>query len=293
MSEIGNRYYARSIGRFTSPDPYKASGGPAEPQSWNRYSYVQGDPVNFNDPRGLELFSLEQWDNAVVSGWGGAMNILSSSSFMYGVDGGFINVGGGVGLGDLEPSAHEQAYAAGVQLQFAVNRLNALGSAATRVSRNTKTVVTSTFSTGEDGASDTSTTWSVYDADGTRLGSYTLDRNTPILLGALPSLRSITPAIYSVYMGVTADGQRYIGITSDIFRRGLEHARNGMPIRQIQGLTDLTYAAAKGAEQALIQQYGLSNLANKINSVSRTNPNYGWVLSLGCQVVYGTPVCPP
>ena len=35
------------------PDPYRASGGPADPGSWNRYSYVQGDPVNFRDPTGL------------------------------------------------------------------------------------------------------------------------------------------------------------------------------------------------------------------------------------------------
>jgi RHS repeat-associated protein len=50
-----NRYYSRSIARFTSPDPYRASGGPADPQSWNRYSYVQGDPVNANDPSGLAM----------------------------------------------------------------------------------------------------------------------------------------------------------------------------------------------------------------------------------------------
>jgi RHS repeat-associated protein len=47
-----NRYYTRTWGRFLSPDPYVASGGPADPGSWNRYAYVQGDPVNFNDPGG-------------------------------------------------------------------------------------------------------------------------------------------------------------------------------------------------------------------------------------------------
>ena len=30
-----------------------ASGGPSAPQSWNRYSYVQGDPINFRDSKGL------------------------------------------------------------------------------------------------------------------------------------------------------------------------------------------------------------------------------------------------
>jgi RHS repeat-associated protein len=46
------RYYSSSYGRFASPDQYKASGGPASPQSWNRYAYTIGDAVNFYDPTG-------------------------------------------------------------------------------------------------------------------------------------------------------------------------------------------------------------------------------------------------
>jgi RHS repeat-associated protein len=46
-----NRYYARTIGRFTSVDPL--AGSLANPQSLNRYSYSGNDPVNFNDPSGL------------------------------------------------------------------------------------------------------------------------------------------------------------------------------------------------------------------------------------------------
>jgi RHS repeat-associated protein len=52
-----NRYYYSTTGRFTAPDPYRAGDGgyglPADPRSWNRYAYVEGDPVNFNDPQGL------------------------------------------------------------------------------------------------------------------------------------------------------------------------------------------------------------------------------------------------
>jgi len=47
-----NRYYASSTARFLTPDPYQASGGPASPQSWNRYAYVHNDPVNYFDPSG-------------------------------------------------------------------------------------------------------------------------------------------------------------------------------------------------------------------------------------------------
>jgi len=56
-----NRYYKPEWGRFTSPDPYQASGGPSDPGSWNRYSYVGGDPVNYNDSYGLQrdpVFSI-------------------------------------------------------------------------------------------------------------------------------------------------------------------------------------------------------------------------------------------
>jgi RHS repeat-associated protein len=44
------RYYASTMGRFLKPD--NIIPNPANPQSWNLYSYVNGNPVNFNDPGG-------------------------------------------------------------------------------------------------------------------------------------------------------------------------------------------------------------------------------------------------
>ncbi len=48
------RHYAATYGRFMSPDPYQASGGPGDPGSWNRFAYVGGDPMNRVDPTGLD-----------------------------------------------------------------------------------------------------------------------------------------------------------------------------------------------------------------------------------------------
>jgi len=41
--------------RFDQPDPYSGSYDLSDPQSFNRYSYVQNDPVNFIDPSGLQM----------------------------------------------------------------------------------------------------------------------------------------------------------------------------------------------------------------------------------------------
>jgi RHS repeat-associated protein len=48
------RKYESFSGRMTTPDPYGGSVRIADPQSFNRYSYVQNDPVNFVDPTGLD-----------------------------------------------------------------------------------------------------------------------------------------------------------------------------------------------------------------------------------------------
>jgi RHS repeat-associated protein len=46
-----NRQYHQGVGRFNRVDPVE--GSIANPQSLNRYTYVQNDPVNMTDPDGL------------------------------------------------------------------------------------------------------------------------------------------------------------------------------------------------------------------------------------------------
>lgn len=48
---FGARYYSSAIGRFVSPDDGSGQS-PADPQSWNLYSYVRNNPLTRTDPDG-------------------------------------------------------------------------------------------------------------------------------------------------------------------------------------------------------------------------------------------------
>ncbi len=61
------RKYENLSGRWTSPDPYNGSASIADPQSLNRFSYTQNDPVNFIDPSGLCTFNISITNNAHLS----------------------------------------------------------------------------------------------------------------------------------------------------------------------------------------------------------------------------------
>jgi RHS repeat-associated protein len=72
------RHCSPVTGRFLSVDPAGESFDPMAPQSWNRYSYVQGNPLKFVDPSGEVLvFSgtpeqyrqLEAIANAALHGY--------------------------------------------------------------------------------------------------------------------------------------------------------------------------------------------------------------------------------
>ena len=72
------REYHASHGRWISPDPAGlAAVNPANPQSWNRYAYVNGSPLNSVDPLGLTPFEVCMphgacSDHAQMPGGGGA-----------------------------------------------------------------------------------------------------------------------------------------------------------------------------------------------------------------------------
>ena len=52
------RMYANTLGRFTTVDPFLASGKSANPQTFNRYVYVGNCPIRIADPNGLDWWDV-------------------------------------------------------------------------------------------------------------------------------------------------------------------------------------------------------------------------------------------
>ena len=69
MSHTLWRKFDSLSARWTSPDPYGGSMEASSPQSFNRYTYVNNDPVNKIDPTGLRLIDIGvyQTDNPAVA----------------------------------------------------------------------------------------------------------------------------------------------------------------------------------------------------------------------------------
>jgi RHS repeat-associated protein len=72
--EAQARHYQAVWSRFDQPDPYDGSYDLTNPQSFNRYSYTQNDPVNFVDPSGLNL---------AAGGGGGSCWVTWSATAWY------------------------------------------------------------------------------------------------------------------------------------------------------------------------------------------------------------------
>ena len=103
LDYANNRYYNNAGGRFMTPDPYAASGGPADPQSWNRYAYTRGDPVNRFDGSGLSDCNPNEdedvcWDEDDTAKYNGF-----SYSLKLNVSSPADDVGFGVAMADLTP----------------------------------------------------------------------------------------------------------------------------------------------------------------------------------------------
>lgn len=70
-----NRYYSSTLGRFITPDPYEKSAHPTNPNSWNRYAFVNNDPINRVDPNGLN----DTPDTPATTGWGNQTTVFDAN----------------------------------------------------------------------------------------------------------------------------------------------------------------------------------------------------------------------
>jgi RHS repeat-associated protein len=94
------RYYDYGAGRFHTPDPSGAADL-NNPTTWNMYAYVNGDPVNFDDPRGTDACAAEvNLDSADIGCYDPCFG-----NFVSGVDPYNSGCGGGSGPGWWSPAA--------------------------------------------------------------------------------------------------------------------------------------------------------------------------------------------
>ena len=86
------RYYLPEIGRFISPDTIVPE--PANPQSYNRYSYALNSPTNYTDPTGHCTSNYDtgsQEMETCLSAWNSVANYLFGAAFGPGGSGYFPN----------------------------------------------------------------------------------------------------------------------------------------------------------------------------------------------------------
>ena len=101
LDDANARTYHHNRARFMQPDPMSVAAADAtNPQSLNRYAYVNNDPINSIDPTGLNCRAItyhrEGW---VDGGYGGYPTYVDHDETVWLCDGNYGGGGGG-GTGD-------------------------------------------------------------------------------------------------------------------------------------------------------------------------------------------------
>ncbi len=102
------RYYNSSLGRFMSPDPL--AGDVSDPQTLNRYAYVENSPANFNDPTGMNKCVQPNGQSmpAACDGAGYDVETVADSSLMDNLIGFGWGGGGAITTMSVVPDATGQ-----------------------------------------------------------------------------------------------------------------------------------------------------------------------------------------
>ncbi len=112
---FGARYMSSAQGRFTSPDILLMDQDPANPQSWNLYSYVRNNPLSNVDPSGLKCVQTN--NGPADDGTGGGCdaagvdqngNITAQQFTVNDIGQMFVNDGGVINI--LGPNGERSPY---------------------------------------------------------------------------------------------------------------------------------------------------------------------------------------
>lgn len=298
LINMNGRMYDPLQGRFLSPDNYIQS--PDNPQNYNRYSYCLNNPLKYTDPSGESVIAAIIIGALVSSAIDYGMQVVFNYASDYsGKDAWFNKVDffdiavSGV-VGGLT-AGYGTAAKAGTKIgkvgNWVVNHGNTI--------RNSEIVLTSAVDITGEGVQKVSgkqivsrmaiglATQAVTDAVVKHANSTKVDNsvrleeqfdNTP--LPSKPNnLVNDNGGNYSVYKGIdeVTGKVKYVGITSrEPHVRFEEHlrsktSRSSLLYETVTGAYGLSKTNARIWEQNLINQYGLENLYNKINSIS---PSY-------------------
>ncbi|HET7211961.1 MAG TPA: RHS repeat-associated core domain-containing protein, partial [Terriglobia bacterium] len=241
------REYSSNVNRWMTPDPGGRSVVKLDnPQTWNMYAYVGNNPTTLNDPGGLQ------------------------SNCATGPDG-----GGCSSNGDSfeEDSMH---FSDG---RYGLDQITDLGIG---MAKGLLNMLISTVNL--EMAADP-------EMQGPQLPEFQATNATQGagMVGAavgllfVPGAGEEAAAGESVSVYMKAD-ESYVGISNSIARRQMEHGE------ELNGLVKLnSRTRARGVEQAIIEQRGLAKnggtLANKINSIARSNPIYEQAVQFGREVL--------
>jgi RHS repeat-associated protein len=100
------RYYTATLGRFLSVD--RMSGHSGKPQSWNRYTYVENNPVNAVDLMGLVMGTMFGKSVDVEPGYVGVLTFdTKSTEPAHVVTVTNIDAKGNVWVVDLQPQQYQ------------------------------------------------------------------------------------------------------------------------------------------------------------------------------------------
>jgi RHS repeat-associated protein len=84
LDYFGARYFSGAQGRWTSPDPVEVSGRHiANPQKWNKYVYVQNNPLTSIDPDGLDDYRVFAPDTRVRGNWQTSRRVAEANGHTF------------------------------------------------------------------------------------------------------------------------------------------------------------------------------------------------------------------